>query len=476
MSDVNTKEVTAVVVSGAEAGVEGGVYGAEQARQYALESQAHEEAAKEAQNMAEAWAESDIAPAGEGTRSSKTWADVARQWAESDTEPDGVTDAKSSKTWASVSKDWANVASEKAAEAAASATAAANSEANAATSAATATEQAQNAATSASNAAGSAKAAADKYNALVNVDLPKKADLAGATFTGNVYFPTAEDGASNTQGATTEFVQKAINAMINGAPGTMDTFKEIADALGNDPNFASTIIELLAGKLAVDGTAVKAVADENGNNIATTYATKDDLSGNVAALAKVASTGSYNDLLDKPAIPTKTSELTNDSNYVATDADGNVTLIGTLTATQVFNAVYNDYAEFFPRGEATEPGDIIAGDETSTKEQYVKATSASKCVVGVHTEEFAQIIGGMQTPEGKSVLAYNLPKYIPVSMAGRVHVKFYGVAEVGTKVVPSDIPGVGRAFQEGDDPDSVVGIVCEKNTLQNLRLVKIKVR
>lgn len=195
----------------------------------------------------------------------------------------------------------------------------------------------------------------------------------------------------------------------------------------------------------------------------------------ISDLAMVATSGKYTDLLERPVIPSKTSELTNDSRYVSTDASGNVVLTGTLTATQVFNAVYNDYAEFFPRGENTERGDIIACDEASTREQYVKATDKSLCVVGVHSEEFAQIIGGLQVEEGKGVMETNIRQFIPVAMAGRVHVKYFGKAIVGTKVVPSEIPGVGRAWQEGDSLDHVVGRIVEPDTRQDVRLVKILV-
>ena len=237
-------------------------------------------------------------------------------------------------------------------------------------------------------------------------------------------------------------------------------------------------------------TVDRSTADAAGNNIQTTYATKKELptvpskvsaftndSGYVksADLATVATSGKYTDLLERPAIPSKTSELTNDSRYVSTDASGNVVLTGTLTATQVFNAVYNDYAEFFPRGGETERGDIIACDETSTREQYVKATDKSLCVVGVHSEEFAQIIGGLQVEEGKGVMETNIRQFIPVAMAGRVHVKYFGKAIVGTKVVPSEIPGVGRAWQEGDSLDHVVGRIVEPDTRQDVRLVKILV-
>ena len=498
----NDKTLEIEVVQGVEGTVASGeLFGADQARAYADEAGQAADRAKEAQNLAEAWAHSDQAPAGEGTRSSKTWsnvakewaestmapdntagsrsaktwADTARQWAESSTEPDGVKDAKSAKSWAGVANDHANTASLKANAAAASANTASLQAQAAATSAQTATTKASEASTSANNAAVSAKAAADKYTALVNEDLTKKADLAGADFTGKVTVPTAPAGTNDAQAATTAFVMAAIAAMVNGAPGALDTLKELATALGNDPNFATTITNLIATKLDKTGTAVKATGDAAGNDIQKTYATKEELNKQGGSLATVATTGSYTDLLNLPAIPSKTSELTNDSRYVSTDASGNVVLTGTLTATQVFNAVYNDYAEFFPRGGDTERGDIIACDETSTREQYVKATDKSQCVVGVHTEEFAQIIGGLQVEDGKGVLETNIQKFIPVSMAGRVHVKYFGKAVVGTKVVPSEIPGVGRAWQEGDPPDHVVGRIVEPDTLQDIRLVKILV-
>lgn len=44
-------------------------------------------------------------------------------------------------------------------------------------------------------------------------------------------------------------VLQKISELINNAPNVLDTFKEIADALGNDPNFATTMTTMLAGKV-----------------------------------------------------------------------------------------------------------------------------------------------------------------------------------------------------------------------------------
>lgn len=172
-------------------------------------------------------------------------------------------------------------------------------------------------------------------------------------------------------------------------------------------------------------------------------------------------------------IPTKTSQLANDSNFVAADAEGNVTVSGELTAAKVYNAVYNDYAEFFLRGEETQAGDIIALDENGA-ERYVKATENSRCVVGVHSEDFAQIIGGMKVATGDDVLQANLPNFIPIALAGRVLVRFIGEARAGAYVVPSELPGVGR-MASGSGEQSVGRIVEDKDGGENLRLVKILV-
>ena len=45
--------------------------------------------------------------------------------------------------------------------------------------------------------------------------------------------------------ATKSYVSQEINDLIGGAPGTLDTLKEIAEALGNDPNFATTITNMI---------------------------------------------------------------------------------------------------------------------------------------------------------------------------------------------------------------------------------------
>ncbi|ECG4170035.1 phage tail protein, partial [Salmonella enterica subsp. enterica serovar Cerro] len=78
------------------------------------------------------------------------------------------------------------------------------------------------------------------------------ATKASPTFTGTPTAPTPANGDNSKKLATTEFVAKALAALAGSAPETLDTLKELADALGNDPNFATTVLNKLAEKLAKD--------------------------------------------------------------------------------------------------------------------------------------------------------------------------------------------------------------------------------
>jgi hypothetical protein len=80
--------------------------------------------------------------------------------------------------------------------------------------------------------------------------LDAKAPLASPALSGSPTAPTATAGTNTTQIATTAFVAAAIGALIDAAPGAMDTLNELAAALGDDPNFATTVTNALASKLS----------------------------------------------------------------------------------------------------------------------------------------------------------------------------------------------------------------------------------
>lgn len=75
------------------------------------------------------------------------------------------------------------------------------------------------------------------------------APLASPALTGTPTAPTATAGTNTTQIATTAYVSSAISALVNGAGAALDTLKELADALGGDANFSTTIATSLGEKL-----------------------------------------------------------------------------------------------------------------------------------------------------------------------------------------------------------------------------------
>ncbi|EIL6892758.1 tail fiber protein, partial [Salmonella enterica] len=92
------------------------------------------------------------------------------------------------------------------------------------------------------------------FSTTISNELALKAPLDSPLLTGTPSAPTAPEDTNNTQIATTAFVRRAISALVGSAPETLDTINEIATALGNDPNFATTMLNALGGKQPLDNT------------------------------------------------------------------------------------------------------------------------------------------------------------------------------------------------------------------------------
>lgn len=82
----------------------------------------------------------------------------------------------------------------------------------------------------------------------IDTALALKANLAGANFTGPVYVPNVPVGNNSQLAVNSAFVQATLAALVASSPAALDTLNELAAALGNDPNFATTVTNLLAGK------------------------------------------------------------------------------------------------------------------------------------------------------------------------------------------------------------------------------------
>ncbi|HAX7882597.1 phage tail protein [Escherichia coli] len=107
---------------------------------------------------------------------------------------------------------------------------------------------------SATNSTSETLAATPKAVKTVMDETNKKAPLNSPALTGTPTKPTARQGTNNTQIANTAFVMAAIAALVDSSPDALNTLNELAAALGNDPNFATTMTNALAGKQPKDAT------------------------------------------------------------------------------------------------------------------------------------------------------------------------------------------------------------------------------
>ncbi|EKS2201659.1 prophage tail fiber N-terminal domain-containing protein, partial [Salmonella enterica] len=93
-----------------------------------------------------------------------------------------------------------------------------------------------------------ALAATPKAVKTVMDEVKIKAPLDSPVFTGTPTTPTPPDDAAGLETANAAFVRKLLASLVDAVPETLNTLKELADALGNDPNFATTMTNALAGK------------------------------------------------------------------------------------------------------------------------------------------------------------------------------------------------------------------------------------
>ncbi|WP_410959406.1 MULTISPECIES: tail fiber protein [Salmonella] len=214
------------------------------------------------------------------------------------------------------------------------------------------------------------------FSTTINNALALKAPLASPALTGVPTAPTAAQGTNSTQIANTAFVKAAITALINGAPGTLDTLKEIAAAINNDPNFSTTINNALALKAplaspALTGipTAPTAAQGTNNTQIATTAYVRAAIS------ALVGSSPEALDTLNELA-----AALGNDPNFATTMTNalaGKQPLDATLTAlaglpTGANKLPYFTGTDTVAQTDLTQVGrDILAKSNTQAIIQYL---------------------------------------------------------------------------------------------------------
>jgi len=153
--------------------------------------------------------------------------------------------------------------------------------------------------------------------------------------------------------ATETYVDTILSDLIDAAPATLDTLNELAAALGDDPNFATTVSTTLGLKANSADLATVATSGDYTDLINTPTVPIDvsDLTDTTNLLSGVTS---YNDLSDKPTIPVDVSDLTDTTsllNHFSGDYTDltNVPVLATVATT----GAYSDIT-----GTPTVPADV----------------------------------------------------------------------------------------------------------------------
>ena len=165
-----------------------------------------------------------------------------------------------------------------------------------------------------------------------------KADISSPSFTGTPTAPTAGAATNNTQIATTAYVTTAISNLVNAAPSTLDTLNELAAALGDDPNFATTITNSIATKAPIasptlTGTpaAPTATTGTNTTQIATTAFVQQEI-GAIDITLGTETTGNYVATIAGTANEIEVSGSGSETAAVTIGLPDDVSVTGDLTA------------------------------------------------------------------------------------------------------------------------------------------------
>jgi hypothetical protein len=208
-----------------------------------------------------------------------------------------------------------------------------------------------------------------------------KATLLSPTFTGVPAAPTASLGTNTTQLATTAFVKSEVDALIAAAPNALNTLNELAAAIGNDANYATTVTNALADKVSQSGARA---AISGGSGI-----TYDNTTGVVAVNTSMA-TKTYVDAADT----TLTNAVALKAPIDAPTFTGTVTLplttnIGDVSSTEIgyVNGVTSSI-----QGQIDTK--LASADASSTY-----APKASPTFTGTVTLPSTTIIGDISTAE-----------------------------------------------------------------------------
>ena len=212
------------------------------------------------------------------------------------------------------------------------------------------------------------------------------APLASPALTGVPTAPTAAADTNTTQIATTAYVQTELTELINAAPGTLDTLKELADALGNDVAFSSTVTASIATKLPLAGGTMSGAIAMGTNKItgmgtpttSTDAATKGYVDGVTIAPSNL--TGPITSVGSATTVAAQTGTgstfVMNTSPTIVTPTLSGATVAGTINGTTIPSTktlVATDSTAYVVPSQTSNSGKYLTTDGTTSSWGAVNA-------------------------------------------------------------------------------------------------------
>ena len=188
--------------------------------------------------------------------------------------------------------------------------------------------------------------------------------------------------------ATTNYVDTKVANLVDSAPETLDTLKELSTALGDDPNFATTIATQIGSKVdKVDGKGLSTndLTDDLKANYDTAYSHSQSAHFS----------GNYNDLTNKPTIPSKTSELENDSGYITINEvpeghnHDNKDILDTITQEKIDgweNGANIDFSKYALKTELPTKVSQLLNDS-----EYINSSQLDEALANFTLDDYAKL-------------------------------------------------------------------------------------
>lgn len=245
---------------------------------------------------------------------------------------------------------------------------------------------------------------------------------------------------------------------------TQITTAKIADANVTTAKIGNAQVN--TDKLANASVTTAKIADSQVTNskIAALTIQNDRLADDVISTKKIQNNAVTSDKISRALNDAINASIKLDSTGVA-NVNGslyvknNVTASGTITATKIYNAVYNDLAEGYVPGEKLEPGTVV---EIREDGKVYKASALSQAVVGIISDEYAECYGASEQE-------IKTGKKVAVGLIGKVHVNVFGPVKIGQRIVAAG-NGEGGA-STGSSHLGVVGKALESSNTQGVHKV-----